>query len=59
MTIHALAGIIALNLLFLVCGASVLWLARGWATWLELARLGGLAYFMGVAAAGTMSTSFL
>ena len=59
MTIHALAGLVALNLIFFVCGAAVLWLARGWRTWLEFARLGGLAYLTGVAAAGAVWTLLL
>lgn len=59
MTIRALSGIVAFNLLVLVCGASVLWLARGWRTWLELARLGGLAYLAGVAAVGVVWTLLL
>ena len=59
MTIRALSGIVAFNLLVLVCGASVLWLARGWRTWLELARLGGLAYLTGVAAVGVVWTLLL
>ena len=59
MTIRAISGLLAFNLLVLVCGASVLWLARGWRTWLELARLGGLAYLAGVAAVGVAWTLLL
>jgi hypothetical protein len=49
--VHALTGIVLLNALFLVCGASVLWLACGWPTWVELVRLAGVAYLVGVASA--------
>ena len=59
MTIRAIAGLIAFNLLVLVCGAAILWLARGWRTWLELGRLGGLAYLTGVAAVGVVWTLLL
>ena len=59
MTVRAIFGLVAFNLLLLVCGASVLWLARGWRTWLELARLGGLAYLTGVAAVGVVWTLLL
>jgi len=59
MTIRALAGIAALNLLFFACGAVLLWLAGGWKTWLELARLGGLAYLAGLAAVGVVWTLLL
>ena len=59
MTVRAISGLVAFNLLVLVCGASVLWLARGWRTWLELARLGGLAYLTGVAAVGVVWTLLL
>jgi hypothetical protein len=59
MTFHALAGLVALNALLLVSGGALLWLARGWRTWLELARLGGLAYLSGVAACGSVWTLLL
>ena len=59
MTIRALAGVLMLNALLLVSGASLLWLARGWRTWLEFARLGGLAYLVGVAASGALWTLLL
>ena len=51
MTVRALAGLVVLNVIFLVCGAAVLWLVRGWRTWVEFLRLAGLAYLAGVAAA--------
>jgi hypothetical protein len=59
MTLRALTGIFALNALLLVSGASLLWLARGWRTWLEFARLAGLAYVVGVAASGSVWTLLL
>ena len=59
MTMQALVGLFGLNLIFVVCGASALWLARGWRTWLEFARLGGLAYLTGVAAAAGAWTLLL
>jgi hypothetical protein len=49
-TLHALAGLGALNLAFLVSGVALLWLVRGFETWGDVARLGGLAYLTGVVA---------
>jgi hypothetical protein len=43
-------GLAALNALFLVAGAGLLWAVRGWAAWTEFLRLAGVAYLMGVAA---------
>jgi hypothetical protein len=54
MTVHALTGLFALNALYLLCGAAVLWTARGWSTWLDFARLMGLAYMTGVVVAATL-----
>jgi len=48
-TVRAIAGLALLNGLYLVAGAGLLWAVRGWRTWLELARLAGLAYLTGVA----------
>ena len=42
MTAHALAGLLALNALYLLGGLAI-WLVRGLETWLEVARLAGLA----------------
>lgn len=53
MTMRAIVGLVVLNALFLASGAAILWLVRGWRTWPELARLGGLAYLVGVAGMGT------
>jgi len=52
-TLRAILGLVALNAVFLASGAAILWLVRGWRTWAELARLGGLAYLVGVAGTGT------
>lgn len=56
MSFGAIAGLVGLNLLYLACGLAVLWLVRGWATWVELVRLAGLAYVAGLALAGTLWT---
>lgn len=49
MTPSAIAGLVVLNLFFLLVGAGVLWGIRGWRWWTELLRLVGLAYLLGVA----------
>ena len=54
MTLHAIGGLFALNLLLLLAGAGALWAIRGWATWVEFARLGGLAYLLGLSLVGTL-----
>jgi hypothetical protein len=56
MSLHAIAGLVALNLWFLVVGAAVLFGARGWGSWGELLRLSGFAYFLGVATLGILWT---
>ena len=56
MTFNALAGLAVLNLVFLVVGLALLWLLRGFETWREVGRLGGLAYLTGVAALGSTWT---
>jgi hypothetical protein len=50
MTLRAIAGLLAFNVFVLAVGAVVLWGMRGWRWWTELARLAGVAYFLGVAA---------
>jgi hypothetical protein len=45
-----------LNLFALVVGCGVLWGIRGWRSWVELLRLSGLAYMVGVGAIGIMLT---
>ena len=59
MTLHALAGLGALNLAFLVSGVALLWLVRGFDTWGDVARLGGLGYLTGVVAVGSTWTLLL
>jgi hypothetical protein len=49
---QALAGLACFNVFLLAVGASILWAARGWTSWAELARLSGLAYMTGVAMLG-------
>jgi hypothetical protein len=52
--VHAIAGVVGLNLLLLVAGSGALWGVRGWKAWSELARLAGLAYLLGVASVGVL-----
>lgn len=59
MNAHALAGLVALNLLFLASGIGLLWVVRGWATWVELGRLAGLAFVLGVVTVGSLWTLLL
>ncbi len=59
MSLQSLLGLTVLNALLLVSGASVLWLLRGWTTWLEVARLAGVAYVFGVALVGSLWTLLL
>ncbi len=59
MSWHSLGGLVALNLLFLVAGAGVLWGIRGWQSWGELLRLGGVAYLLGVATVSIAATEVL
>ena len=59
MTIHAIAGLVLLNVLLLCLGGSVLWALQGWETWLELFRCFGLAYLLGVALFGCTWTLLL
>jgi hypothetical protein len=54
MTIAAIAGLFALNLLLLLAGAGVLSAARGWSSWVEFGRLAGLAYLAGAATVGVL-----
>src|SRR5437764_3981901 len=56
MSLHAIAGLIALNLWFLAVGEAVLFGVRGWDSWSELLRLSGLAYVLGVATLGVTWT---
>ena len=49
MSLHSLAGIAALNLLFLVVGLTAVWAVAGLTTWGAVGRLAGVAYFVGLA----------
>jgi len=53
-SVHALAGLALLNLLFLASGLALVWALRGLASWVELCRLLGLAYLVGVAGVGSI-----
>jgi hypothetical protein len=55
-SLHAIAGLVALNLFLLAVGVSILYALRGWASWGELLRLAGVAYMLGVAATGVLWT---
>jgi hypothetical protein len=59
MSVHALAGLLVLNLLLLVSGAAILWLLRGWDSWVDVGRLGGLAYLCGLSSVGSLWTLLL
>lgn len=44
----SLLGVFVLNFLFLVTGSCLLWAIRGWSSWGEYVRLGGIAYVIGL-----------
>ena len=52
MTVRALVGLTAFNLFLLGVGITALASLRGWRTWRDLVRIGGLAYLIGVALVG-------
>ena len=56
MSWQSLAGLLALNLFALGVGSGLLWGIRGWVTWVELARLAGFAYLLGIAGLGIALT---
>ena len=56
MTVRALLGLAGANVVVLTAGCSLLWGVRGLRSWMELARLSGLAYMAGVAALGVVSS---
>jgi hypothetical protein len=56
---HAIAGLAALNLLFLAVGTGILYGIRGWASWIELGRFSGVGYMLGVAATSVVWVSEL
>jgi len=51
-SVRALVGLAALNLLALAPGVGLLYALRGWRTWREVARLLGLAYLLGMGGLG-------
>jgi hypothetical protein len=51
---RSLLGLVLLNGFLLAAGACVLFAVRGWRSWGELLRLGGLAYLLGVAGCGSL-----
>jgi hypothetical protein len=59
MTVRALLGLAAANVVVLAMGSCLLWGVRGLRSWAEVARLSGLAYMVGVAALGVASTLLL
>lgn len=59
MTIQSLAGLAALNVLYLACGTALLWLLQPALTWIGVARFVGLAYLAGVVLAGSTWTLLL
>ena len=59
MSAQSLAGLVALNVLFLASGLAVLWLVRGWEIWSDVARLAGLTYLVGVVVLGSLWTMLL
>ena len=59
MTVRALVGLLALNGAFLLVGIAILWGLRGFRSWDEPVRLGGVAYLLGVASFGTLWTTLL
>ncbi len=59
MSIHALAAVAALNVLYLAAGTSLLWVVRGASTWVTVVRLLGLAYVVGLVSTGLIWTFLL
>ena len=56
MSVRSLVGLVALNAFALGVGAGLLWGIRGWRSWLELLRLSGFAYMLGIAGLGIAFT---
>jgi hypothetical protein len=59
LSLQALAGLALLNLLFLGSGTALVWALRGFDSWVEVAKLAGLAYLTGVASVGSIWTLLL
>src|SRR5262249_58082919 len=58
-TPHSLTGLAALNVLYLACGACLVWLVRGARDWIDVVRLVGLAYLVGGVLSGSVWTFLL
>ena len=56
MSLSALLGLLAYNLVLLASGVGMLFAFRGWRSWGELFRLSGFAYMLGVGATGVLYT---
>ncbi|MGH3078516.1 MAG: hypothetical protein ACRDPZ_10070 [Gaiellaceae bacterium] len=52
MTVRSLLGLALLNVFLFAIGAGLFWGLRGWRSWVELARLSGVAYMLGAAGLG-------
>jgi len=57
-SIQAVGAVAALNALYLAVGASLLWVVRSAGTWIDVVRLLGLAYVVGLVLTG-LAWSFL
>jgi hypothetical protein len=55
-SVHAIAGLVALNLVLLAVGSAIAYGIRGFASWNEVLRLSGFAYMLGVATTGVVFT---
>jgi len=53
-SLHSIGGLVALNLLLLTVGSAALYGMRGFMSWNEALRLGGLSYMLGVAITGVI-----
>jgi hypothetical protein len=51
-SLGAILGLLGLNAWLLLVGVAVMFGVRGWASWMELVRLLGVAYMLGVACSG-------
>ena len=54
MSAHSIGGLVALNLLLVVVGSAALHALRGFRSWNEALRLGGLSYMLGIAITGVI-----
>ena len=51
-----IAGVLELNILFLVAGVAVIWGLRGWDTWVDVGIHLGISYITGLCAVGVAAT---